>query len=397
MKTTTVTRARRWVLAIGAVCALGCGGGNGTDGPPDAATDAPVGGDSGDIDASPSDAAPPDDAGSTDAAPPDDAGDAGNTSDAGGATDAGDAGDAGNTSDAGGGSDAGPVAVCGNRILEPTEECEDGNTANGDGCDDTCAREPSSTCGDGDVDLAAGEECDDGGRVTGDGCDGECFLEPAPSCGDGTLDLADDEQCDDGNTDAGDGCGPACQFEPVGQFCGDRVVDANEVCDDGPPPVDTCNATCNFHNRTRRFIGSPGTAGFLDGADSAGALLGGFGGLAADDRYLWFGDGTNRRLRRIDLTAATVAIQTVAGDGTNASVDDPDGSMASFTTLEAITSDGATVWVGGGRQIRAVDVAPPHGVTTVVVGGAPRRAAATASGRPTAAAGPSRRPTTCAG
>jgi cysteine-rich repeat protein len=34
-----------------------------------------------------------------------------------------------------------PPAVCGNAMIEPGEQCDDGNTLSGDGCDGTCKRE----------------------------------------------------------------------------------------------------------------------------------------------------------------------------------------------------------------------------------------------------------------
>lgn len=67
-----------------------------------------------------------------------------------------------------------PVGDCGNGILDPGEQCDDGNTVSGDGCSATCQREPR--CGDGVVD--AGEQCDDGNTVSGDGCSASCQLEP---------------------------------------------------------------------------------------------------------------------------------------------------------------------------------------------------------------------------
>jgi cysteine-rich repeat protein len=64
-------------------------------------------------------------------------------------------------------------AVCGNGVIEAGEQCDDGNTANGDGCSSTCAIEP--VCGNGIV--QAGEECDDGNTTSGDGCSSTCQLE----------------------------------------------------------------------------------------------------------------------------------------------------------------------------------------------------------------------------
>lgn len=49
------------------------------------------------------------------------------------------------------------TSVCGNGILEPSEQCDDGNTASCDGCTSTCRIE---ACGNGV--LECGEQCDDG-------------------------------------------------------------------------------------------------------------------------------------------------------------------------------------------------------------------------------------------
>lgn len=76
------------------------------------------------------------------------------------------------------------IAVCGNGIVEPCgatpEECDDGNAANGDGCENNCTETPPlpEVCGDG---MRVGaEECDDGNNVSLDGCSGmHCKLENA--------------------------------------------------------------------------------------------------------------------------------------------------------------------------------------------------------------------------
>lgn len=73
---------------------------------------------------------------------------------------------------------------------------------------------PPPACGDGTVD--AGEQCDDGNTTDGDGCSANCTTElpppPPPPCGNGVVD--EGEQCDDGNTVSGDGCSATCQCEP---------------------------------------------------------------------------------------------------------------------------------------------------------------------------------------
>jgi cysteine-rich repeat protein len=71
-------------------------------------------------------------------------------------------------------SDPAPVQddlpTCGDGALDPGEQCDDGNTNNGDGCDRTC--NPELVCGDGVVDP--GEACDGGDATLADGCDPGC-------------------------------------------------------------------------------------------------------------------------------------------------------------------------------------------------------------------------------
>jgi cysteine-rich repeat protein len=68
----------------------------------------------------------------------------------------------------------GPKTVCGNAIVEPGEECDDGNQIAEDGCLPTCKL---ALCGDG-IKRAHVEECDDGNRTDGDGCSSGCLLCP---------------------------------------------------------------------------------------------------------------------------------------------------------------------------------------------------------------------------
>lgn len=126
------------------------------------------------------------------------------------------------------------ATTCGNNVLEPTEECDDGDVEAGDGCGPTCLFE---VCGNGYVDP--GEDCDDGNTVSEDGCSGACVAE---FCGDSEVQEGLGETCDDGNTTAGDGCGPVCLFEE----CGNSFVDPGEDCDDGNTVgCDGCH-TCDF-------------------------------------------------------------------------------------------------------------------------------------------------------
>jgi cysteine-rich repeat protein len=108
----------------------------------------------------------------------------------------------------------GGAATCGNGITEPGEQCDDGNTTDGDGCEHDCKL---PTCGNGIVD--AGEECDDGNIDNTDGCIFPC---KHAVCGDGYVE-AGVEECDDGNAVAGDGC-TSCQFDRVACGAGGIVA-----------------------------------------------------------------------------------------------------------------------------------------------------------------------------
>ncbi len=68
---------------------------------------------------------------------------------------------------------------CGNFIVTGDEVCDDGNSVNGDGCDNNCR---PTGCGNGV--MNPGESCDDGNSNNGDGCDNNCR---PTSCGNGIV------------------------------------------------------------------------------------------------------------------------------------------------------------------------------------------------------------------
>ncbi|HXU05798.1 MAG TPA: DUF4215 domain-containing protein [Polyangia bacterium] len=167
-----------------------------------------------------------------------------------------------------------PDGRCGNGVLDPGEQCDDGNRTPGDGCTRLCQVECGSTCGScswpgscnltpvcGDGVLAPSELCDDGNNVGGDGCANNCSAietgwrcpiagrRCVPICGDGVVVGA--ERCDDGNAVAGDGCSDICLVEPAsGDHCGNGVIDGAEECDDGANHPDAgyggCGTDCRF-------------------------------------------------------------------------------------------------------------------------------------------------------
>ena len=176
-----------------------------------------------------------------------------------------------------------PPNVCGNGVVERTEECDGGSETQT--CNANCT---NTRCGDGIVNLHAGEQCDDRNTVNEDGCSSICHNEtpPPPGCVDGVVNGTEQcdgggsetatcnincttsrcgdaivnshagELCDDGNTNAGDGCGATCLIETGGgggggggggttPVCGNGTIETGEQCDDGNTANgDGCSSTC---------------------------------------------------------------------------------------------------------------------------------------------------------
>jgi len=186
----------------------------------------------------------------------------------------------GENDNTGGDDDKPTTYVCGNGELEPGEFCDDGNTADDDGCSGNCSTtdpdydcsavgEPCVQvviCGNGVIE--GDEACDDMNRTADDGCAADCravedgwaCVRPGQPCvgvsvcGNGVRERG--EACDDG--EFGAGCDDQCQLEPGYEcpvpgmqcsqlVCGDGVRTRDEACDDGQnPPLagDGCSATC---------------------------------------------------------------------------------------------------------------------------------------------------------
>jgi cysteine-rich repeat protein len=176
-----------------------------------------------------------------------------------GLSDAGSAADAGSV-DAGvpdAGADAGPSQVCGDGVVERTEQCDLGElNGTGQGCNSECMFDcqTSADCTNANVCVGAAtcvpaavmnetvQLCQPGPAVsqctacpTGF-CDGlgQCDVS---TCGDGCVDVSAGEQCDfgAGNNVQGSGCNSNCQFS---------CTTSPNSCDDGNPcnGLETCQA-----------------------------------------------------------------------------------------------------------------------------------------------------------
>lgn len=145
--------------------------------------------------------------------------------------------------------------VCGNGIVEGVEQCDDGNSTNGDGCQNDCTLtckpgpDGDKQCNDGNacngVETcdAAAHKCNSGAALsdgaacgTGKLCKAGLCIDS--SCGDGVVTAP--EECDDGNAVNGDGC-DNCRFSCVS-------TDTMRNC----TPVDPCagTATCDDTKHT---------------------------------------------------------------------------------------------------------------------------------------------------
>ena len=235
-------------------------------------------------------------------------------------------------------------SVCGNSVIDPGEECDDGNSVSGDGCSAACVFE---VCGNGTLDV--GEQCDDGNNTNGDGCNAFCEDE---KCGDGNLDPG--EACDDGNNTDGDGCSSDCTIESPS--CGNGTLDPGEECDDGNnTDGDGCSAECqdeevgegctpgfwkNHHDHWQDF-----TPDQLVGSVFTGCSV--FPTLAddsLDDALRYNGGSGTLGGARIMLRACTAALLNEAHDDVDYGVD---GVIGLCNTACATQDRNTMITLGG--------------------------------------------------
>src|SRR5262245_58015952 len=145
------------------------------------------------------------------------------------------------------GSFTGNRIECGDGIQQGGEQCDDGNTENGDCCSASCFFEPPPTPCTGDGDVCTIDGCNGSGACIVVGIQPGCQVGEGPF-GDPTCgDLADN----DGDTliDAADpGCAPPVEGPPGSGSCsdgfdndGDGNIDAADLDCTTPPIGEVCN------------------------------------------------------------------------------------------------------------------------------------------------------------
>ncbi|MEM9454133.1 MAG: DUF4215 domain-containing protein [Myxococcota bacterium] len=197
--------------------------------------------------------------------------------------------------------------TCGDGLLDPGEDCDDGDEQLGDGCS-MCTVDPlwqcvtemgmaseCWLCGDGFLDSAFGEECDDGHEADGVGMDTpgceNCMVQEGwtcsqgadqtsfcqPMCGDGIwfddsvdgVNLASAEECDDGNMIDGDGCDANCNIEDGCDCDGDVGSMTTCMCgtEDSSSGSDSGSSSGSSDSGSSS---DSGTTGGSSGTDSGG-------------------------------------------------------------------------------------------------------------------------------
>ena len=203
------------------------------------------------------------------------------------------------------GSMAASVQLCGNGLPEPPEECDDGNTTDGDGCSATCTMEGGggpAMCGNFIVEPP--EECDDGNTFPGDGCSDFCLLEGPPVFSLASMMPASNEVC--GLEGDGGGLANTGALTVLNStISGNRAFgDGGGLVNSGPGTVSLTGSTVtdnqadfdNFYGGSGGGLHNAGGAVSLGLTILSGNRFGGSGtgpecvGALTSQDYNWIGD-----------------------------------------------------------------------------------------------------------
>ncbi|MFQ5478578.1 MAG: hypothetical protein ACE5E4_08180 [Candidatus Binatia bacterium] len=204
------------------------------------------------------------------------------------------------------------IDVCGNGVLDPGEECDDGNQTDGDCCSSACIVESAQLlCDDGNPctdeicvpgsgcqNPANSLACDDGDACTTmDTCSGGlCVGGPAPNCDDGnpcTVDSCDQlAGCQNDNISVSCDDGDACTTNDTCSN-GSCIGGAPLGCNDGNPCTDdSCDSQSGCVNTDNNLACEDGDACTAGDVCLGGVCLSG-GAVNCDDGNLCTDDSCN--------------------------------------------------------------------------------------------------------
>ena len=133
-------------------------------------------------------------------------------------------------------------AVCGNTIVETGEQCDDGNTSNGDCCSSTCQFEAGGTACTTDGNECTDDECDGSGLCAHNNDDTNTCGDQVTDTDCDNLDTCSAGACQNNNEAPGTACGSSSDTE-----CDDPdTCDGTGVCQ--PNVVNNClEFDCHYH------------------------------------------------------------------------------------------------------------------------------------------------------